>query len=78
MITQPPTFNLIHLEPEQEALPALLSHTLEIIETVQDLVCVTQPWTYFDQGLSVMQIFGHTAGTLAQEVWNSFPVVNPF
>lgn len=67
----------MHLEPEQEALPALLSHTLEIIETAQVLLCVTQK-TFFDPGLCLMEIFGHTAGTLAQEDWNSFPVVNPF
>lgn len=45
----------MHLEPEQEALPALLSLTLEIIETAQVLFCVTQPWTYFDQELCLLR-----------------------
>lgn len=57
-----------------------LSHTLEIsVSSPIYTVCVIQPWSWFGQGfcLGVMEISGHTAGTMAHRSWDSFPIAKP-
>lgn len=66
----------MNLGPEQEASPALSSHTLEIsVSHPIYSLCYAAL-----KGLcpSVMEISGHTAGTMAQENCNCFPIVKPW